>query len=804
MKTIVYIFILLISTIVFSQDINPQDLKQLDVESLTDAEVESYWANAQKKGYSLDDLDALATLQGVSPSVIGNLRSRLNTIQSSKAAIEPVNLERSETPLGEGDLLKGNNNAANSTTKSNNKIFGYDFFSNSNISFEPNLSLATPKNYQVGPKDELIISIWGAAENNYTVKVNPDGSIRIPNVGPVFISGMPIELASKKITSALKRIYGGISLNESSPYKVFVDVSLSNVRRVKIDIIGEVKAPATYSLSALSTVINALYAAGGPNVNGTFRNVLHTRNGKVIGNLDIYEYLLTGRLEGNNTLEDQDVIIVRPFKKRVEIKGQVKRQGKYEMTDDETFENLLEYAGGFTSRAHKEIISIQRIEDGQLAIKDITLKDQRVSLKDGDEISVSGVINVFKNRISIGGAVNKPGNYELETGMSLSDLIIKAFGITDDAFLDRGILYRISNDGVTRITKPFSVRKVLDGEKDILLENNDRITIFRKGDLSDLQSISISGAVNNATRVPYADSLSIKDVITIAGGFKRGADPRVIDVMRVLVDDDYETESERLSTSLNSSFEVSPEDDSFYLMPYDKVSVRYLKGYDGFKSVRVQGEVKHPGGYSIENKNDRVSDLIQSAGGLSPYAYPEGATLQRNLRKNKLEQQSATIKNLTLADSIVNRDPAVSRVSIGLDLVKILNNGEGSKYDLILQDDDVLTIPTKKETVQTKGQVLAPSIVRYDKSLSLKDYINYSGGFTTTAKRGKAYVVYSNGKVKATKKFLFFRKYPKLEPGAVILVPQKLDQSERLTLQETIGLTTGLGTLAIIIDRISR
>ncbi len=802
MKSIVYLLIIFISTITFAQNVDLQNLNQLDVESMTDAQIESYWLNAQKKGYSLDDLDALAKLQGVSPSVVSSLRSRLSNLNTNPATIDSPSLERSETPLGEGEIVNPTNNGNGAAGGGNSSIFGFNFFSNPNISFEPNLSLATPKNYQIGPKDELIISVWGAAENNYDVKVNPDGSIRIPNIGPVFISGMPIELASKKITSALKRIYGGIALNDSSPYKVFVDISLSNVRRVQIDIIGEVKAPATYSLSALSTVMNALYAAGGPNVNGTFRNVLHTRNGKVIGNLDIYEYLINGKLTGNNTLEDQDVIIVRPFKKRVEINGQVKRPGKFEMKNNETFADLLEYSGGFTSRAFKDIISVKRIDDGQLAIKDVSLKNETLILEDGDEINVSGIINKYKNRVSIEGGVNKPGDYELDENMQLLSLINKSFGVTDDAFLDRGMLYRISDDGVTTVLKPFSVREILEGKEEIQLENNDRVSIFKKGNMSSERLISISGAVNNPRQLPYMENLSIKDAITIAGGFKIGANPSVVDVSRIVVDDNYDTESQRFTNSVTNNFEVSATDSNFYLQPYDRVSVRYLKGYKGLKNVQIVGEVQYPGKYTIENKNDRVSDLLENAGGLSPYAYPKGATLQRNTRKNKLEEQSATIKNITLADSIINRDPSVTRVSIGLDLERILNGGQGSKYDLILQEDDVLSIPTEKQTVQVKGEVLAPSIVRYDKGLSLKNYVTNSGGFTSNAKRSKAYVVYSNGKVKATKHFLFFRMYPKLEPGAVILVPPRPERTERLTLQETIGITTGLGTLAIIIDRL--
>lgn len=796
MKKIFYILTILISSIVYSQNGILQSIQGLNIETMTDAQIESYWASAKSQGYSIDDLEALAKLQGVSSSTIEELRNRINSLNS---VTSPNLTNISASNIKDTSSL---NPKSNVEINKDSEIFGFDFFNNSNISFEPNLYLPTPKNYQIGPQDELMISVWGAAENNYKVKVNPDGSIRIPNVGPIFISGMPIDLATKKITGSLKAIYAGINLSNSSANKVYVDISLTNVRRVQIDLIGEVKVPGTYSLSALSTVMNALYAAGGPNVNGTFRNILHTRNGIVIGNLDIYDYLLNGSVNSNNTLRDQDVIIVRPFKKRIELKGEIKRPGKFELKRGETFSDLLEYSGGFTSRAFKDVISVVRVDSGQLAIKDIEVGDTDLLLQDGDQIRVSGIINDYKNKVSIAGGVNKPGSYELDENLKLTGLIKKSFGVSKDAFLDRGILYR-NVDGVNTIAKPFSVKDVLDGVRDIKLVQNDSVYIFTKGYFGSEAAIEVLGAVNRPKKIPYVDSLSIKDAIAIAGGFKIGANPGVVDVTRIMVDNDYDTESEQFTKSITTNFKISPNDDSFYLKPSDRIVVRYLKGYGGLKEVQVRGEVQYPGKYFIKNKNDRVSDLLDNAGGLSPYAYLKGATLQRSTQKNKLEEQSATIKNITLADSIVNNDPAVSRVNLNLDLNKILNGGKGSKYDLILEPDDVLSIPSEKQTVQIKGEILAPSIVRYDKSLSLKDYVNNSGGFTNNAKKNKAYVVYPNGQVQATKNFLFFRNYPQLEPGAVILIPPKPERANKLTLQETISITTGLGALALIIDRLS-
>ena len=473
------------------------------------------------------------------------------------------------------------------------------------------------------------------------------------------------------------------------------------------------------------------------------------------------------------------------------------------MKNDETFSNLLEYSGGFTSRAFKDVISVRRIEDGQLAIKDISLKEREIMLKDGDEINVSGIINEYKNKVSIEGGVKKPGSYELDVNMQLSSLIEKSFGVTDDAFLERGVVYRLSDDGVTTILKPFSVRKIINGEANILLKNDDRVSILRRGNLSSERLITISGAVNNPRQLPYMDSLSIKDAITIAGGFKIGANPSVVDVSRLIVDDNYDTESQRFTNSITSSFEISPDDDNFYLKPYDRVSIRYLKGYTALKDVKIVGEVQYPGKYTIEQKTDRVSDLLERAGGLSPYAYPRGATLQRKAKQGTLEEQSSTIKKIATLDSIKTNASSVPTVNINLDLEKILENGKGSKYDFILKQGDVLTIPSEKQTVEVKGEVLVPSVIRYDKGISLKGYVYSSGGFTNKAKRNKAYVVYPNGKVKATKHFLFFRNYPKLEPGATILIPPRPERiSNGISLQETIGITTGLGTLAILIDRI--
>ncbi|MEH6408121.1 MAG: SLBB domain-containing protein, partial [Leeuwenhoekiella sp.] len=788
-----------------SQTISQNQISSVNVDDLSDEQIRSYWDKAKEEGYTLDQLEPLAAAKGMSQVQIAKLRRRILALppadkQKSKEITETINPDDKFDQ--ENELFYGLTGKNDSINNEKSLLFGYDFFNNANISFEPNLNLATPSNYQLGPGDEIIINIWGAAENTYQQKVSSEGSIRIESIGPIFVSGLSIEQAKEKINSRLKKIYSGISANTNSPYKVHTDIALSDIRRVQVNIIGEVKVPGTYTLSALSTVLNALYAAGGPTENGTFRNIRLVRNGEQVSNFDIYKFLVEGIDSGNEFLKDQDVIIVNPYEQRIKVEGAAKRPGIYEVRDEETFEDLSVFFGGFTSDAYKDRVMVERVTGSQRSVKDVVLGDTPVPLKDGDKIIIGEITNRFENKVSIEGAVYRPGIYELNDSLMLSGLFKKAMGVKEEALIQRAILYRVK-DGYKREAQSFSILDLLNKEFDLPLRREDSVFVFDKNSLKEEMMVSIDGAVNEPKTIDYIENLKVEDMIALAGGFKDGADVNVIDISRRLDDGDFQTLSRTFKWSSTEDLTLQ-DGGGFTLKPFDRVSVRYVKGYSAQKEVMVEGEVSYPGNYTITSKNDRVSDLLSYAGGLSPFAYIEGATLVRKKNIKDREQQQELLEQIGEQDSIFEVQKPEKDFRIGLNLKKILENGgRYSKYDIILEEGDILTIPSEKQTVEVRGEILAPSLIRYDKTMSLKEYINNSGGFTSDAKKGKTYVIYANGEVKATKNYFFFKDYPRLEPGSVILVPPKAERRGGLSIQEVIGITTGLGTISLIIDRLS-
>jgi protein involved in polysaccharide export with SLBB domain len=797
------IFTLLIFVVIFSiqqvytQDINTNQLNTLNIDELSDEQISIYWDKAKAEGYSLEQLEVVLQSRGMSLRLISKLKQRITALRytDTNTTLNPGTSAQNDLSVidkfgFEGSLPK-------QITKSG--LFGYDFFSNPNISFTPNLNLATPSTYELGPGDELLIVIWGAAENSYRNQVDREGAIRLKNIGPIYVSGLSIKEAKFKITSYLKRIYSGIGATKDSHNRVNVDISLVGVRTVQVNIIGEVKVPGTYSLSALSSVLNALYASGGPTENGTFRKVKVIRQGTSLGTFDIYKYLIEGSEEGNVLVRDQDKIIVSPFLSRVQVQGNVKRPGLYELLEGETLEDFIGYFSGFTSDAYKERLIVERVNGTQKEVREILVSDQpNFILKDGDVVTVQKVIDRFENRISIEGAIFRPGNYQLSEGLTLFDLLEKASGVKEDAFLERGIIYRTMDDVKQEIIS-FSVKNVLNKSENIDLKREDKVRVFRESELKENKTISISGAINMPQTIQFIDKMSIEDFIAVSGGFREGADVKIIDIARRVADGDFKTISKNIKRSTSDDL-VLNENNIFYLEPFDRVSVRYMKGFTNQKIVIINGEVSYPGSYTIVDKDERISDLIKKAGGFSPYAYLEGATLVRQISPGSKKEQFKLLKIIKEKDSLSNINLGINEFKIGIDLVKIMNSNEDeSAGNLLLKEGDVLIIPSEKQTVEVRGGVLVPSLIRFDKSISLREYIHKSGGFSENAQRSKAYVIYANGEVSSTKSFLCFKSYPKIKPGALIVVPNKIKR-RRLPIQEVIAITTGVSTLGILIN----
>lgn len=787
-------FICLIFSI---QSISSQSIDQIrnaDIDSYSDSQIASYWNKAQQQGYSLEQLELIAKSKGMSSAKFMKLKNRilnLNTITKTESSSDVTSSETSELETF------GLDGSESKKDIEQNDLFGYDFFKNPSISFTPNLNLATPTTYQLGPGDELLIDIWGASENNYRKKVTKEGAIRIEGIGPIYVSGLSIEKAKTKIISYLKKIYNGIGAANNSYNKVYTEVSLVGVRTVQVSMIGEVKVPGSYSLNALSTVLNALYAAGGPTENGSFRNIKVIRGGKEFSQFDIYQYLLKGSQKGNIFLQDQDIIYVETYRSKIEVTGEVKRSGIYELKQDENIQDLITYFSGFTSSAYKERLLIERVNGKEKEVSEVLLEQQKdFAMQDGDKLIVGEINDRYSNKVSIEGAVYRPGNYELTKDLTVSGLLGKASGIKENAFLGKGLIYREINE-VEQEVVSFSLKEILENKADITLQREDRVYIFDKTTLKEATTISINGAINKPGSIPFVENMTVEDLVAISGGFKEGADTSIIDISRRLNDGNFASISQDIRYESTSTLENKNE--KVYLKPFDIVSVRYEKGYSIQIKVSLKGEVSYPGEYAITTKDERISDLIEKAGGLSPYAYIKGATLYRKKSDIEKKLQDELLETISENDSLVEIDNQES-FKIGINLTEILKEGgKGSSYDLILEKGDELFIPSQRQTVEIQGEVLLPSLVRFEKSKTLKSYIDKSGGYSEFAKRDDVYVVYANGDIKATKSFLFFKKYPKLEPGAVILVPKKAEKT-RMSIQEILGITTTLGTLALLIN----
>lgn len=796
------IFLLIILSVINISAQNMQsEMSQIEVDDLSDKQVANYRDKIKDEGYTLGQALSIAKTRGMSELQAQKLQVRIRDLGSTSLNKKDSKEEYDEKVKKEDTLYFGLTGKEEGKEEKKEKLFGYDFFNNPNISFTPNLNVATPENYIIGAGDILSVDLWGAAEANYEKKVNRQGAINIQGVGNIHLVGLPIKAAKAKIKNYLKRIYSGIGASSNSYNKVNIAISIKEVRNVQVSIVGEVEVPGSYSLSAFSTVLNSLYAAGGPTKNGTFRNIRLFRAGQKIADFDFYDFLINGSEAGNITVQDQDVIIIKPYEKLVTIEGAVKRPGLYEMKESETVADLLRYCSGFVSNAYKQNIVIERVSGIQKEIVEIPFKELSVEkLKDGDFIKINEIADEFSNRIIIAGAIFQPGNYEYEENLSVGALLKKAEGVTREAFLDRGIIVR-TYDETNKETISFSLR---NKNKNLFLRENDSIYIFNKEELKEKEFITINGAVNKADKFDFMRGMQVEDLIVLGGGLKDGADSNTIDVSRRLKDGSFETISKNFDLKAGENLEGTASN-NFILQPFDVVSVRYLKGYTPQKTVFIKGEANFVGEYSIGAKNERISDLIKQAGGLTKFAYIEGAFLTRKNNGLEDKKQLEMISDFAKKDSLnIPTEEIKKAFKIGIDLTRILSKGgKNSKFDLILEEGDELFIPSERQTVKVEGEVLSPSLVRYEKGKNFKHYIENSGGFSASAKKSRAYVIHANGDIKTTKHFLFFKSYPDVKPGSVILIPNKPENTRKITTQEIIAITTGLATLGVLVKSLT-
>ncbi len=787
------------------------DFSTVNVDNLSDQQLQQLWQKASAAGLSVDDICSQAQAKGMSPDQVDKLRTRLNEVSmgytSSTTSAQDSSKSkygRSYRALSSSDSLKMEEDERIRAFR--RKIFGANLFSNTNLTFEPNLNIPTPGNYIIGAGDELLLDVFGYSEKSSQLKVSPDGFVNLQNVGLIQVSGLTMDEAKVKIQQKLLSIYSGIASG-----KTHVQLSLGNIRSIQVMVIGEIMRPGSYTLPSLATVANALYVSGGPDTNASFRDIQVVRDGQTIVHFDLYDFLIHGSLGKNVLLRDQDIIKVNPYITRVELTGQVKHPAIFEAKPGETLADIINYSGGYTSRAYKGFIRAERINDREKEILTIPQDSiQSFGLHGGDVFFIDSILDRYTNRVVITGAVFHAGDFALSPGMTVKELITNAAGVKEDAFMDRGLIKRLGPDYTPQAIS-FNVNDVVDGRSSIPLQKNDSVFIYSKFKIREPYYVIVHGEVNHPDTIDYYEGMHLGDIILLAGGLKDAASLNQIEVARRVRSQHYNPNDTTVAIVGRFSIQSNLKEDSvaqaFAIEPFDQIMVRHAPGYHEQIVVKIEGQVLYPGAYVIDSRNEKLSDLIRKAGGLKPDAFPEGALLMRlpgiegansDFEKNKLDVfASANRGDDSLEVRKIRSSMDSSKQVVGINLDEALDN-PGSKYDLQLEKEDIIHVPKKAETVTLYGEIFYPKMVRFEKKYKFKDFISQGGGFTSSALKRGSYVVYPNGEVASTHKVLFFNHYPNVRPGSEIFVPAKKVRPG-LSTQEIVGLTSGLVALIAVV-----
>ena len=788
-------------------------------QQMSDDQVVQYVKEAQRTGKSQKQMTTELLRRGVTKEQVARIQKKYAEHSTAADGVEnkPSQLRERTSLMTDGKAIRGTSyeeaeleeqkeiidlkrDAKATPEAPGSNIFGHSLFSNRNLSFEPSANLATPVNYRLGPGDEVIIDIWGASENTIRQTISPEGTILVRGLGPVHLSGMTVKEANSFLQREFSKIYSGISGSEPDSE---IKLTLADIRTIQINIMGEVSVPGTYTLSAFSTVFHALYRAGGVNRIGSLRSIKVVRDGKTFADLDVYDFIMKGKMKDDIRLQEGDVIIVDPYQSLVEIVGKVKRPMFYEMKPTETVATILNYAGGFTGDAYKKAIRLVRKSGREHQVFNVDEMDYSVfRLDDGDMITIDAVLDRFENRVEVRGAVYRAGLYQLDgTVNTVKQLIKKAEGLRGDAFLNRVIIDREHEDLSHEIIA-IDLGGLLNGTiADIPLQKNDILYIPSITDLKEEETVAIYGEVANPGTFLFSKNMTIEDLLVQAGGLLEEAATTRVEVTRRIKDPKSTSFSSVLGKTftfdIKDGFIVGGNAENFYLEPFDAVYIRRSPAYRRQQNVVVAGEVLFSGSYSLLKKNERLSDLVSKAGGVTPDAYVKGARLIRKLSDEERRRQNDAIRmaqNGEGKDSISIQKLNLSETyTVGIDLEKALANPK-SDFDLVLREGDVLYIPEYVNTVKISGSVMYPNTVVYQKGKNLKFYINQAGGYGNMAKKKKVYVVYMNGTVSRLKA----RNASAIEPGCEIIVPSKAEK-KHMAMAEILGISSTTATIAAMV-----
>lgn len=778
-----------------AQNINPA---AVDVSALSEGQIMQLITEMQKRGMSEEQALALARARGVSEEQISLLRERMENVQSRQGASRSAELGLELDGGMSSDFLFGGEELFSSKpfftpTEEERRLFGFSLFNSENLSFQPNANYPVTDAYIVGVGDEFRVDVYGASQQSYVMIVDKNGQIRIPNVGPVGVGGRTYGTAKELIREKLSLIYRDLV---SSAPKTFANIQLGAVQPISVSVIGEVFAPGTFNLPGAATAFNALFLSGGPNIKGSFRDIRVMRNGKVVHRLDVYDYLVNGNGAVDVPLQNGDVLMVPTYKQRVRVGGEFIRSGIFEPIEGETLEHLMEYAGGFNEQAYRNRVELYRNTGRERAVKDVFPDEfAETVLQNGDSVFVSKILERFANRITITGAVFRPGTYELREGMMLSQLLERADGLREDAFVERGLIMR-RNEDLSLSNVSFRVGDIVSGKKDLSLKREDVVQIFSIEDLRELRSVTVKGEVQRPGLHDFREGMTLGDVIALSGGFRELASESYIEVTRRL---SYEEAGQPgaqtahlFQFSIPRSLSLNSSDAAFELLPFDEVFVRRAPGGIKEGTVRISGEVNYSGDYALVKKNERLSDLIARSGGFTAEAYLDGAMLTRPIR---LSAKESRLREFARAQNQGEDTELMDFEVVGVDLARAISN-PGGRDDIYLRDGDELVIPRRNQTIQVGGGVLNPLSMPYVEGRGVKYYVKNSGGFALRAKKNRTYVIYPNGSAGATSSFLFMRSYPKVTPGSEIVVPQKPER-DPLPVTAWIAIGSGISTIAL-------
>ena len=795
-KAVILFIILICGYNSFAQNsfLDSKDLSNVNIDNYSDNELLSLYNKAQASGLSNAQLIKIVAQKGLPQSEINKLQDRLGLIaaeknNNQKSSTEPVSEESAHIydTSGKSPPVQ--------TFQNDSSIFGSELFTSNSLVFEPNLRIPAPAGYVLGPDDELIISVYGYSEKKYNLTVNESGEIYIPNVGPVYLNGLSIEEASQKITAKLaSTIYRAINTGKTK-----VVVTLGKIRSIRVTVIGQAKKPGTYTVSSLTTLYNILYLCGGPTSMGSYRDIEVIRGNKLKTKADLYDFLVEGNQKDNILLQEGDVIRIPYYKDRVSISGNVKRNGKFEMLDNQTFSDLLKYSGGFTDNAFKGTVTVIRITDSEKKIIDLNASQfDEYPIHGSDKYIVGKLQDEFANRVVVSGSVLRPGPYQLTPGLTIDSLIQRAGGFKRDAYTKRISIFRYLKNKMPAMVS-VNLDSLSKSNESILLVKDDSVSVHSIFEFQDSNYVTIEGNVRKPGNLLWRENLSLRDVLLASGGISESGDSSNIEISRRIKKANVDIANHNESKIFNINLSGPDENaEDVILYPYDIVIVKTLPGFSIQRTVLVLGDVKSPGKYGLQKSGDRIDDVIKRVGGFKASADSSSITIRRSIKSNlttdereKLFQRILNINPDSLSLHPRVRDEIYKSYDlISADLNKALENPKSSE-NLILEDGDVLTISRSSNLVKISGEVYNPTIIPYKENKNLKYYVQQAGNFTPFARKSGSLVIYPDGKAASVKHFLWFKFYPQVTPRSEIFVPIK-DRTNRARL--------GAGELALIVS----